>query len=428
MVPEKNGLCGIPVLLDIRTSKLTKRKIMPAMLKSLPVQLMMKIVCVALMAATARAEWKTLLTGGSVSYTNSFSEENGGWSGVRDTPIAGIVCHGSYCDNKQLIVLVNGDDPVQHSGDVFTQWFTDQGSPSEVDCPNNMVVNEVQCRGGYCDDIRFRCGYLKQGYRGVSGDLRESGWFSEEEGERRCRDGYYLWGMKCSGAYCDAINLICARIDYDDGTVTDDGPPAGLNVEGYWQFVTVASDMDSWTKTVGTRYTDEQAKTIENWSQHTVDVKATVGYSGNILTNGASYELSLGYSGSWGSRETESWRNEFTVQEESSQSRQFSDRINWNIYQWRYKATNGPTTFTTKSDIVIITPPGCQPRCLPGHSLTADAFYQECVNGTYLPCYEGFTGIDGGDFGECDESSMLPLSDECAAAVGIADDNCCPCS
>ncbi len=77
-----------------------------------------------------------------------------------------------------------------------------------------MVVIEIQCRGRCCDNMRLQCGRLGTGFRVDAGDIRRVDWFSEEEGERRCPDGYYLWGMARRGDFCDGIKLNCARVDW----------------------------------------------------------------------------------------------------------------------------------------------------------------------------------------------------------------------
>lgn len=158
----------------------------------------------------------TLFTrsGKSIDYTSWFSEEGNGYSARQTAPIAGLVCDGRYCDNLRLITVRDGTtQPVQNSAH-WTRWFSD-GNPSWADCPIDMIVNEMQCSGRYCDDIRLQCGRLSSDYRVISSDIRNVDWFSEEEGERRCDDGYYFWGMACDGSYCDNLQLNCVRVEYE---------------------------------------------------------------------------------------------------------------------------------------------------------------------------------------------------------------------
>ena len=152
-------------------------------------------------------------SGKNIERTSSFSEENAGYSGRQTAPIAGFACSGDFCDNKQLVVVRNGNEaPLQNTGH-WTQWFTDVEAPTWADCPSNMLVNELQCRGHYCDDIRLQCGTLQVSYRVDRNDVRTVDWFSEEPGEELCPDGYYVFGMACRGYYCDDMKLHCARVD-----------------------------------------------------------------------------------------------------------------------------------------------------------------------------------------------------------------------
>lgn len=152
----------------------------------------------------------------TLTVTREFSEEGSGFSGRQTAPIAGIVCSGRFCDNKRLIVVRNGNSaPVQNSAH-WTRWISDE-EPSWADCPANMIANELQCDGRYCDNLRLQCGTLSSDYRVVTSDIKTVNWFSEEEGERLCPDGYYLWGIACRGDYCDDLKLNCARVDYKAG-------------------------------------------------------------------------------------------------------------------------------------------------------------------------------------------------------------------
>lgn len=149
----------------------------------------------------------------NIKRTPVFSEEGSGYSGRQTVPIAGIICEGDYCDNKRLVVVREGETaPLMDSGH-WTRWFTD-GNPSSANCPAGMLVNELQCSGRYCDDIRLQCGNLNEDYRIVSGRETLTDWFSEEEGERLCPDGYYMFGMECRDHYCDGIRLACVQVEH----------------------------------------------------------------------------------------------------------------------------------------------------------------------------------------------------------------------
>lgn len=155
--------------------------------------------------------------GKTVIHSREFSEEDSGYSGRQTAPIAGLSCSKRFCDNKQLVVVRDGPSaPVQDSG-YWTEWISEEG-PSQANCPRDMIVNEMQCEGRYCDNLRLQCGRLSADYRVDASDIRTVDWFSEEQGERLCPDGHYISGIACQGRFCDEIKLFCARIYYKSTT------------------------------------------------------------------------------------------------------------------------------------------------------------------------------------------------------------------
>lgn len=155
-------------------------------------------------------QYKT--SGNTVTRSRWFSEEGEGYSGRQTAPVAGIECSGDYCDNKRLVIVRDGNSAPVLEGPYWTPWISDE-SPSQANCPTDMIVNEIQCSDHYCDRLRMQCGPLADNYRVKSDDRKETGWFSEEDGERRCTDGYYLWGLTCSGDYCDNLKLNCVLVE-----------------------------------------------------------------------------------------------------------------------------------------------------------------------------------------------------------------------
>lgn len=149
----------------------------------------------------------------SVILSKIFSEEDGGYSGRMSGPVAGIKCFGHYCDNKQLISVQRGGQTAVQFTNYFTNWFSDEGSQNFGACPQNQVLVEIQCRGHYCDEMRLHCAAMASGYRVVRSDIRTVRYFSEEQGEGRCPDGYYIYRVACQGMFCDNIELRCARVD-----------------------------------------------------------------------------------------------------------------------------------------------------------------------------------------------------------------------
>lgn len=148
-----------------------------------------------------------------ITRTSKFSEENSGYSGRQTAPIAGIECSGSYCDNKRLVVVREGTSKPVLDSRYWTSWISEE-KPSSTNCPSDMIVNEIQCSGKFCDNLRLQCGRLASDYRVITSNIQVVDWFSEEQGERLCNDGYYLWGIECRGSYCDDLKLKCARVEY----------------------------------------------------------------------------------------------------------------------------------------------------------------------------------------------------------------------
>lgn len=103
----------------------------------------------------------------------------------------------------------------------WTQWFSEEGQNYRY-CPSDMVMNEVQCKGGFCDNMRLKCGTLKNGYRVNRSKTKPVEMVKTNISPKKvpiitdgyCPDGYYIYGLACSGPYCDNIKLHCALVQY----------------------------------------------------------------------------------------------------------------------------------------------------------------------------------------------------------------------
>ena len=150
---------------------------------------------------------------GRVIFSQTFSEEprSTGNSGVHTSPIVGIKCSRSYCDDKQLILGAEGGivgTSLAHK----TRRFS-EARGGHARCPTGMVVNSIFCFGSYCNDMILACDRIvAPGYTVSRTNFHESRRFSEEQKEGRCRDGFYLRGIKCFGSYCDDLVLDCVQI------------------------------------------------------------------------------------------------------------------------------------------------------------------------------------------------------------------------
>lgn len=159
------------------------------------------------------AGWAPFIRGGKyISTTGWFSEEYGGNSGRQSALIAGIMCSSHFCDLRQLVTVHEDSTLPVMDSKYWSSWFSDE-TLGFVNCPSDMVVNGIQCRGHYCDDTRIQCGRVGLGYRIVSSDRKEVTWFSEEDVIGLCPNGYYVSGLQCGGDYCDFLKLNCVRVD-----------------------------------------------------------------------------------------------------------------------------------------------------------------------------------------------------------------------
>ena len=96
------------------------------------------------------------------------------------------------------------------SGSSWTSWFSEE-SPSGVTCPSGTVVNQVSCKGGYCDDKALLCTSIPSGYQ--LGVASWGSWFSEETANGyTCPDTKVVIGWKCRGRNCDDNSLLCASM------------------------------------------------------------------------------------------------------------------------------------------------------------------------------------------------------------------------
>ena len=150
---------------------------------------------------------------GRVIFSQTFSEEprSTGDSGVHTSPIVGIKCSRSYCDDKQLILGAERGivgTSLAHK----TRRFS-EARGGHARCPTGMVVNSIFCFGSYCNDMILGCDRIVvPGYAVSRTSFHESRRFSEEQKEGRCRDGFYLRGIKCFGSYCADLVLDCVQI------------------------------------------------------------------------------------------------------------------------------------------------------------------------------------------------------------------------
>ena len=117
----------------------------------------------------------------------------------------------------------------------WTTWVSEEGGSPQTFCSYwNQAATGFGCSGSYCDWVRLECENMPYGTTLDASTDYWTGWFSEESDgiEETIFDSTYLWptfdenfancqyggyhaglvsGVRCSGSYCDSINLECTQ-------------------------------------------------------------------------------------------------------------------------------------------------------------------------------------------------------------------------
>lgn len=98
------------------------------------------------------------------------------------------------------------------SVDVNSGWFSEEGNGAGF-CPQTSNIQSVlfglECTGRYCDNNRLKCTYRDSVEVSTT---HWSGSFSEEQGLRQCGHNQVVTGMSCRGSYCDNIDMECKHM------------------------------------------------------------------------------------------------------------------------------------------------------------------------------------------------------------------------
>jgi hypothetical protein len=98
----------------------------------------------------------------------------------------------------------------------WTPFTSDEDAISHAICPAGQVMNGFNCTGSYCDNLQLHC--IPMPYGVATTDTYSTNWFSEEYPARGvCGPGYWVTGIRCSGSYCDNIQLVCTRFITPNG-------------------------------------------------------------------------------------------------------------------------------------------------------------------------------------------------------------------
>jgi len=145
-----------------------------------------------------------------------------GYSLKMPGPIYGII-NNKYGIIKLISIGSNSQDIIKKDSKMYwTNWFSEEKTDlfgnklkHQGDCMSDYVVNQVQCDGSFCDNIRLLCARLVSGYI-VGNDATTDGTEAcyNDDCTVKCNNGYYVTGMECSGGHCNNHALHCTRVKY----------------------------------------------------------------------------------------------------------------------------------------------------------------------------------------------------------------------
>mmetsp|Transcript_14941 Transcript_14941/g.24337 ORF Transcript_14941/g.24337 Transcript_14941/m.24337 type:complete len:427 (-) Transcript_14941:157-1437(-) len=148
------------------------------------------------------------------TFSDWFSEEGEGGTGVFANPISGVDCDEKHCDNKRVFTTgLNEDRVFSTDGNVqYTEYISEEG-PGQADCPTRTLVCQVKCKGRYCDELKLGCCATSSNYTLQDDDIQYTEFYSEDEGLRNCNDGYFMSGIRCKDSFCGKIQLKCTKLE-----------------------------------------------------------------------------------------------------------------------------------------------------------------------------------------------------------------------
>ena len=128
-------------------------------------------------------------------------------------PISKVRCKDRHCGSLSLesyLPIAEKQDNIFEGRPIWTKWFSTTSDHSRAECPGDFLVNQVQCRGKYCKEVRLSCRRLRNGF------LTERRASSSTQGGQ-CQDGSFVKGMICRGTgdLCRRKEVFCAQVKYN---------------------------------------------------------------------------------------------------------------------------------------------------------------------------------------------------------------------
>lgn len=174
-------------------------------------------------------------------WTPWVSEEGGGPATICtqwNEGAVGFGCSGSRCDNvRMLCETLPYSATLDPISDAWTGFFSEEhDSYSEYvsegfyhyynenyrvcHAPTTGgIMNGIRCSGSYCDNINMECAkpvkWNGSAYQSVPlAACSWTGWYSEEQGSVDFGFNHYITGVECQGGYCDNKRFYVCALQY----------------------------------------------------------------------------------------------------------------------------------------------------------------------------------------------------------------------
>ncbi len=127
--------------------------------------------------------------------------------------VTAVRCSGSKCDNKQLLCtdITGGTLGTTLTSFHTTDQYSEEGTGLPSNSYNDRFLRGIRCNGGYCDNLKLD--QVKVASSSLpSGDAYFTHTIGGGNDQRaHCKPGYAVGQIRCIGANCGSLSLICRR-------------------------------------------------------------------------------------------------------------------------------------------------------------------------------------------------------------------------